>query len=163
MTLPRPCLDCGTPTRNGSRCPRCAGARGRARDRIRGSATARGYNSQWAARSQRLREQHLIQHGSVCPGWGRPAHRCPPDELVLDHDVGILCVRCNSRKAATFDKPRRRFSDNGQARTRKVAREPIPIADRRPTGLTRLDSARTDEQAITLEEYWRLRNQGGPG
>jgi hypothetical protein len=37
---------------------------------------------------------------------GRPGH--PAYDLVVDHDLGILCRSCNSSKAATFDRERRR-------------------------------------------------------
>jgi len=42
----------------------------------------------------------------MCPGWGGdPPHDAT--DLVLDHDVGVLCRSHNSRKGATVDKERR--------------------------------------------------------
>ena len=37
---------------------------------------------------------------------GRPAH--PAYDLVVDHDLGVICRQCNSHKAATHDRERRR-------------------------------------------------------
>jgi hypothetical protein len=37
---------------------------------------------------------------------GRPGH--PAYDLVVDHDLGVLCRSCNSSKAATYDRERRR-------------------------------------------------------
>jgi 5-methylcytosine-specific restriction protein A len=130
MTLPRPCVDCGTPTRNGTRCPTCT----REHNRAQGSATARGYDSRWARQSKRLRQQHLVEHGSVCAGWERDAHRCAPDDLVVDHDVGVLCRSCNASKAAGYDtrRARSRFSENALVTDCRAPRKPVTHPDDGP-------------------------------
>lgn len=68
--LPKPCLDCGRPTRNGSRCPRCQGAADRKRDAQRGRTAQRGYG----AAHQRTREQLLARWkpGQPCAHCGQP-------------------------------------------------------------------------------------------
>lgn len=35
---------------------------------------------------------------------GRPPH--PAYDLVVDHDLGVICRQCNSHKAATHDRGR---------------------------------------------------------
>jgi 5-methylcytosine-specific restriction protein A len=60
----RPCLDCGTLCA-GSRCTSC----GRARDRRRGSAAARGYDAAW----RRLRTEHLALEPDCACGCGQVA------------------------------------------------------------------------------------------
>lgn len=79
-----PCLDCGTLTRHGNRCPACAHQR-------RGH-----YRSGWNTRSRLARDQHIATHGPWCPGYDRPPHLVDPDRLQLDHTTGrVLCNLCN--------------------------------------------------------------------
>jgi hypothetical protein len=97
----RRCLDCTTLTST-SRCPRCAAAADRDR-RARLGHPAR-YGGDWDRRSRDIRAAWLAEHGPLCPGWDTPAHDAT--DLVVDHDIGVLCRPCNSRKAATTDKQR---------------------------------------------------------
>jgi 5-methylcytosine-specific restriction protein A len=101
----RPCLDCGTLTRNPSRCDPCT----LKYNQRRGSATRRGYGSAW----RRIRGQAVTAYrqayGDWCPGWNVPAHAAA--DLTGDHktplsrggtdsldNVAVLCRACNSRK-----------------------------------------------------------------
>ena len=66
------------------------------------------YAGNWRYNSQQLRLEWIAIHGHWCPGWqieghtGRPAH--PATDLVVDHDLGVMCRSCNSHKAATYDR-----------------------------------------------------------
>lgn len=79
----RPCLDCGTRTRNpGSRCRSCELAHQRARNAARKAQ----YGGTWAATSRRARRARPI-----CARCGRT------DDLTLDHETGqVECRSCNS-------------------------------------------------------------------
>lgn len=108
--LRAPCIDCGAPIEKGSRCIRCQSAYER---NLRGTPAERGYGKEWRALvTQVLREWRAVR-GDLCPGLpGRvPPH--PATDLVGDHiiamadggpalpgraGVGVLCVRCNSKK-----------------------------------------------------------------
>jgi 5-methylcytosine-specific restriction endonuclease McrA len=105
MTLPIYCLDCGTPSRSGTRCDPCR----RRRAALRTSTTERGYDNAW----RRLRASILERDGYRC-------RYCGADATTVDHVVSIrvapnlrlepsnlvaCCVRCNSTKA---NKGRRR-------------------------------------------------------
>ena len=70
MALPRPCLDCGTPTRNGSRCPPHQAAADARRDAQRGTPAQRGYGRA----HRQLREKLLAQWkpGDPCAHCGQP-------------------------------------------------------------------------------------------
>lgn len=100
----RPCLDCGTLS-EGSRCPEHQSEQ----ERLRGSATARGYDYRWQRLMAEVKEEHVRLHGWTCPGWQRPPH--PAADLTGDHrvplsaggksvreNVIILCRSCNSAK-----------------------------------------------------------------
>jgi 5-methylcytosine-specific restriction protein A len=93
MRRARSCLDCGRSHRNVSRCDDCLRAN-------------RGvYGVEWQALSVRMRAEHVEAYGLWCPGWEVPAHSVPTAaSFVLDHDIGVCCRSCNSRKAATYDK-----------------------------------------------------------
>lgn len=94
----RPCLDCGVPAVS-TRCSACA----RAHDRQRwANGKGETYDTEWRKHSRHQRDEWVQANGWVCPGWQRPAH--PSHDLVTDHDVGVLCRRCNAVKAATYDK-----------------------------------------------------------
>lgn len=97
----RPCLGCDTPT-TGPRCPRCQHA-----DDNQRWATGKGdrYNTAWRKHSQQTRTAWVEAHGWNCPGYQRPPH--PHRDLVVDHDLGVLCRPCNAVKASTTDKQRR--------------------------------------------------------
>ena len=95
----RPCIDCSTPTPD-ARCPRCR----QAHDARRWQAKAHTYDTEWRKLSRRTRAAWVDAHGWICPGWDRGTH--PSTDLVVDHDVGVLCRGCNATKAATHDKQR---------------------------------------------------------
>jgi hypothetical protein len=89
MALPKPCLDCGTPTRNGSRCPACE----RAHDQARGTREQRGYGKAHIAE----RERQLAQWspGQPCAIGREPVW----DKSLLDlaHNesrTGYLGLAC---------------------------------------------------------------------
>jgi 5-methylcytosine-specific restriction protein A len=103
--IPRPCLSCGTPTRNTTRCNRCGGDR---------TPTRQGYGNAERTRRAAVVQQWRAQHGDVCPGWQRPAHAVsPPNKLTADHvravarggsqqgALQVLCLRCNGAKGAS--------------------------------------------------------------
>jgi hypothetical protein len=91
----------------------------RARERYRGSSTARGYDGAWRRLQARVVREWVAVHGWVCPGYMRPGH--PSHHLTGDHivplsvdpslrlersNVGVLCAACNSAKRdrpATLD------------------------------------------------------------
>lgn len=64
---PKPCLDCGAPTR-ATRCPDCERRYQRAIDSARPGARARGYDTAW----ERTRRRYLRQH-PWCVVCGQPA------------------------------------------------------------------------------------------
>lgn len=105
--LPAPCLDCGLPTTQGSRCKACEAAHQAARWGRRGITTPD------RARRAATVAQWVVDHGQWCPGWGRPGHGVvPPNVLTADHvkpialggnpmgQLAVLCRECNGRKAA---------------------------------------------------------------
>ena len=71
---PRPCLDCGTLTRNASRCDEHQAAWQRRHDQARGSSTQRGYGSAWRRTAAAAVDEHRAQYGDWCPGWGVLPH-----------------------------------------------------------------------------------------
>jgi hypothetical protein len=94
MTLPRPCLDCGTKISTGSRCDNCAPAKGKTAER--------GYGARW----QQLARQAIRQH-PWCSDCGTRGSRANP--LTGDHlrwpartlaDIEVVCRKCNSRRGA---------------------------------------------------------------
>jgi len=111
MAGPRPCLRCGVPTLNGSRCLDCN--RG-----LQRAAHNPAYDrSDW----RELRTQVLAdwrgRHGDWCPGFGRAGHAS--SDLTVDHVTSlanggallgptqVLCRGCNTRKRWA-DSPSRR-------------------------------------------------------
>lgn len=102
-----PCLGCGMPTFNGSRCPRCAGGHRRARRNPIYDQRA------WRVRRVTDLQAHRQRYGNWCPGYGVPAH--PSSDLTLDHIIPgsleggtqVLCRGCNTRKSHATS-PRRR-------------------------------------------------------
>ena len=97
--MKRPCLNCGRAT-SGTRCPPCQ----QAHDAQRWQAKNGRYNGEWRKTSPATIAQHRARYGDVCPGWQREPHEAR--DLVVDHDVGVLCRACNGVKAATYDKQR---------------------------------------------------------
>jgi len=104
----RRCENCGGWITPPTQCQPCR--RTYERGRARGRGSREEYAGNWRYNSQQLRLNWIALHGYNCPGWtmpnypGRPPH--PATDLVLDHDLGILCRSCNSSKAATHDRAR---------------------------------------------------------
>lgn len=97
----RPCLDCGTPSK-GARCP----THQREWEARRWRAKSKRYRTNgWESYSKQARANHLATYGPLCPGYAVPRHYVDPADLVVDHDLGVMCRRCNSRKAAIHDRP----------------------------------------------------------
>jgi 5-methylcytosine-specific restriction protein A len=104
MQTPKPCLNCGRVTTNGSRCPEC-GARheaGQEARRVRGTRTERGYGNDWLRIS---REAIRLQPWcSICFATGDLTgdHIVPKKSGGGDdpRNVRVLCRACNSRKGA---------------------------------------------------------------
>lgn len=105
----RPCLVCGTLTRNPSRCDVDQARWEAARDAARGSATARGYGSQYQRAAAQVLAAHRAEHGDWCPGWRRAGHWT--EDLTADHiipvsqgggpgaaNLRVLCRSCNSAR-----------------------------------------------------------------
>lgn len=105
----RPCLVCGTLTRNASRCDTHQAEWQHRQDQIRGSAHQRGYTSEWRRTAQAAVTKHRAQYGDWCPGWKTQPH--PSKDLTADHvrpkslggtdspdNIAVLCRSCNSRK-----------------------------------------------------------------
>lgn len=103
----RPCINCGNPTNQRTRCDTCTSAA----NRTRGSATARGYNHAWQQASTQAIRDWVNTNGWTCPGWRRPTHDVQPGQLTGDHaialanggprlpdHIAILCRPCNSAK-----------------------------------------------------------------
>lgn len=97
MRLPRPCLGCGEPTTNGSRCETCADAYVEA-----------AYGGGWPALSKRERKAEPWCH---CEGCSLHEGLCGSTErLTLGHLVPVArggtaamgtqveCQRCNTAK-----------------------------------------------------------------
>ena len=112
MKLARPCLACGQPTRNGSRCLTC-GPR---------TTTERGYGADW---------QHIARAAIAAQPW---CSRCgATSNLTADHvhplvaggsthgPVDVLCRSCNGRKGASSDQLAARMTPSGP--------EPITLRD----------------------------------
>lgn len=114
----RPCLGlpgkpCGQLTDHpSSRCPGCRRTRDTHTLRAKRQRRPRISHAEEARRAATVTAWRA-QHGSVCPGWQRPAH--PVDErvnpLTADHEVAVgaggtedgpltvLCRACNGAKA----------------------------------------------------------------
>lgn len=88
--FPQPCLDCGTPTRAGSRCTHCTSRRGTP------------YGSAW----QRLVQRVIVRDGGICWACGKPGATSGHHlkgvatygaELPDEGDVVAVHIGCNSR------------------------------------------------------------------
>jgi len=97
--LPRPCLDCGRVT-HGSRCPACASKH----ERNRGNSTARGYGTNWRAKSERItRQVGRCERCGVTHTADNPLtldHVVPKSRGGTAEQVQVLCRKCNSHKGA---------------------------------------------------------------
>ena len=125
MRIASPCMDCGTPTREGVRCEECAAAHAKvqpARERVRParapklSAHERGYDSRWTRLSRRARQAqpfcsdcgttHDLQCDHLPSAWERKEKGLP----VRLEDVDVVCGDCNRRRGAARGKSARRRS-----------------------------------------------------
>lgn len=109
-TPARPCLDCGTPTRSGSRCDDCQTTHNRAHEQTRPGKTARGYDGNWkrlSARARRLQpfcsncgttENLTCDH--TPEAWRRRAR----GQVIRIQDVDVLCMDCNIAAGAARGK-----------------------------------------------------------
>ena len=108
---PRPCLDCGTLTRNPSRCDEHQAAWDRRREAQRGTSTERGYDNKWRRTARKAVDDWKASQGDWCPGYRVPPHAS--SDLTADHivskaqggtgepdNVAVLCRGCNARKRA---------------------------------------------------------------
>jgi 5-methylcytosine-specific restriction endonuclease McrA len=102
--IPAACLGCGTQTRNGSYCRRCAPA-------VEARRHNKAYDTpQWRRLSAAAISEHVRGNGWVCPGYRRAPH--PSRDLTADHvvalanggpvagEVVVRCRSCNSRRGA---------------------------------------------------------------
>lgn len=96
------CLDCGQLS-DQSRCP----DHRKAREKIRGTATQRGYDSKYQRLARAKKAEHIAMRGYICSGYGVPPHAS--QVLTADHlrwpaetldDLQILCPGCQNRKGA---------------------------------------------------------------
>lgn len=94
------CIDCTKLIHQGPRCGTCQ----RTRDRQRWQTKRTRYDADWRKGSTQARADHLATHGPVCPGFTRPAHIVTAADLVVDHDLGVMCRSCNAVKANTVDR-----------------------------------------------------------
>jgi hypothetical protein len=69
VALPKPCLGCGIPTRNGTRCRRCQALADAKRDAERGTAAQRGYGK--THRQTRARLLAAWKPGDPCAHCGQ--------------------------------------------------------------------------------------------
>jgi 5-methylcytosine-specific restriction endonuclease McrA len=104
-------LDCGELSDG----PRCSTHR-RARERHRGSASARGYDASYRRARKAAIDAHLQKYGAVCPGYRVLPHTATRAELSVDHIVPladggrndssnfqVICITCNKRKGRAHD------------------------------------------------------------
>jgi hypothetical protein len=83
------CLGCGqVAILSRSRCDTCRRTKRNTR-----------YPNTWPTQSRDAIATHVATHGHVCPGYHQDPH--PSTDLTLDHEVGVLCRACNTRKRNT--------------------------------------------------------------
>ncbi len=80
----RRCLGCSALISVGARCLKCRRAQ-RAK-----------YSNGWTAIAAERVRHHVAQHGWICPGFHCEPHAS--HDLVVDHDMGVLCRSHNSTK-----------------------------------------------------------------
>lgn len=103
----RRCQNCGAIFRT-PRCRTCTRTADKQRAATRGPRPRPEYAGAWRYNSQQLRAQHIALHGLICFGLhipncpDIPAH--PAHDLVVDHDLGVICRQCNAIKANTHDR-----------------------------------------------------------
>ena len=115
VSLPRPCLACGTPTPS-TRCGPCEAERQDVVDARRGSPTARGYDAAFrrlSARARRLTPWCGDGHLGGCvglltadhlPGSWEKIERGEPLTLT---DLEVVCAGHNARRGARRSTPPR--------------------------------------------------------
>ena len=105
-----PCLECGEPTRHGSRCETCDTARARITERIKSAdkatTTQRGYGTTWQRLSRRARARQPwcsecgatddLQTDHTPEAWKRYNAGKP----IRLQDVRVLCGPCNRAAGA---------------------------------------------------------------
>lgn len=103
---------CGIVT-DAARCP--THTRAVDREHLAAKRRRRPYSRGEQDRRARAVTDWITEHGWVCPGWRRPAHRVPaePRSLTADHPVevalggderqslSVLCRSCNAAKGRT--------------------------------------------------------------
>lgn len=94
----RPCLDCGVPTVEGSRCPDCAAEREQRTTARKGSATDRGYDARWQRLSRRARRLQPWCQDCGTRGDLTADHLVWPARTLAD--IEVVCRPCNSRRGA---------------------------------------------------------------
>lgn len=113
--LSNPCIACGTPTDNGTRCKSCETANQRmrlpgGRRRSRASAHARGYNAAWTRLSKRARELQPfcsdcgattdLQADHSPEAWRRKERGL----AIRLRDIDVVCGYCNRKRGAARGK-----------------------------------------------------------
>jgi 5-methylcytosine-specific restriction protein A len=103
----RTCVDCGTITTHGTRCPTHARAREARHHRVEYDTRA------WRWARDRTLARHRKRWGELCPGWKRKPHLAGGhNPLTVDHviplaagghltdptNLDVLCRSCNGRK-----------------------------------------------------------------
>lgn len=124
MKLANPCIDCGEPTTNGTRCSDCESKAARLRPprttpypAKKTTAAQRGYGSAWTRLSKLARQQQPfcsdcgstedLQCDHTPEAWERHEKGLP---LRLE-DVDVVCGACNRRRGAARGKHARKPSD----------------------------------------------------
>lgn len=149
-TLPRPCVDCGEPTRDGTRCGTCTDEHHPPDHRDysqRQTTAARGYGAAWQKLSRRAR---------ALQPWCEDCGNSHPADLTTDHspeawdrvatglpvrlvDVAVVCRACNSARGAA------RGAARGGHGGREIGGE-NELSLRRPTSPTRWVGGNPDKR-----------------
>lgn len=98
--LPRPCAQCDTLTRNGSKCSNCQAKASKAREASRPSATERGYDSTYRANRKVVLANARFCHWCNKPGTMVCDHVLPLNQggtSELSNLVGA-CIGCNNKR-----------------------------------------------------------------
>lgn len=111
--LSTPCIDCGEPTKNGTRCETCSPrfnrvqpARERTHHAPKASPAKRGYDSAWRRLSERARRlqpfcsdcgaRDDLQADHSPEAWERKERGLP----IRLQDVDVVCGECNRKRGA---------------------------------------------------------------